>query len=352
MISLACKLSSMSLLIGLVVSAPYAHSEESGKLVFEMVRDYSNPIDGIAVSNADGSDLRMLAARGGNPKWFPGGDRIAYYLRHKVGNGTYFSDPGDTWIVNLSGNLINKIPYWVSDISADGTKLLVQKALHLPDTAWGDTYELGIYDLPTGRYTSLFNPDQMPKELGPQTPIAGKWFPGEQRILFQIQGLDSHSYNKPNMFGELNLSDGHFKLHKIPFDGLIMASYKNNFDISPDGNSVVFSAKSRVMHDHLAIYKWDVQGDTVSLIYRENGNMSTWEPVWSRDGKQIIFTSHLPDDLGSETTLKIMDVDGGNVRRVFQVGIIHRMLNGIGWAISERKTNADWWQESKGSGSN
>ncbi len=348
MISLARKLPSMFLLFGLVVSTPNAHVEESGKLVFEMVKDYSDPIDGIAVSNVDGSGLRMLAARGGNPKWFPGGDKIAYYLTHKRGNGTYHSDPGDTWIIDLSGNLIKKIPYWVSDISADGMKLLVQKALHHPDSAWGATYELGIYDLSTDRYTGLFGPDQLPKELGPLTPISGKWFPDEQRILFQLEGLDWRSDYKPNLLGELILSDMQFKLHKIPVDELIMFGFKNNFDIAPDGNSVIFCAKSKVKHDQLSIYKWDFAGDTVNLIYRENGNMSTWEPVWSRDGKQIIFTSHLPDDLGSETTLKIMDANGENVRRVFPVGIIHRMLNGIGWAISERKTNADWWQPING----
>lgn len=313
----------------------------SGKLVFEM-KDKS-VIPGIAISNEDGTDLRMLEERGGNPKWFPSGTKIAFYLTKETGNGNSPApyEEGRTRIVDLAGNLIKEIPYWVSDIHPDGNRLLVQKVLHYENFWHETTYELGIYDLQMNRYTALFSPEMMPKNLQLLTPTSAKWFPDGKRILFEFLGRQLYLENVPYL-GELSLENGEFKLHTLHD---VLVSFWGGFDISPDGTKIVLSGSpANNPHKPLALYVFNLENHSVSLLHRERGVASCSSPVWSNDGRLILFDFRMPSDLGSEVSLKIMNEDGTNVRRVFKTGLVHGLWNAVGGTISELKANADWWQ--------
>jgi hypothetical protein len=118
-----------------------------------------------------------------------------------------------------------------------------------------------------------------------------------------------------------------------------------DFDIFPDGTKVVFTGEPQDHYEKPAIYVFNLENNSVSLLHQEGGVRSCWNPVWSKDDRQILFSYSIPDDvLGSEVSLKIMNGDGTNVRRVFKAGIFHDLINGIWGAVPEQKEYADWWQ--------
>jgi len=324
-----------------VVIMSDTNAEGMGKLVFEMTA--KSVIPGIAISNDDGTNLRMLAERGGNPKWFPSGEKVAYYLTREIGNGgspaPYME--GKTLIVDLNGNLIKEIPYWVSDIHSNGNHMLVQKILHYENFWHETTYEVGIYDLQTDRYTALFSPEQMPKGLHLVTPASAKWFPDGKRVLINFMGERLNSEDVPYL-GEFSLVDGTFKLLKIPGISVV---FWDSFDISPDATKVIFSGIPIDHYEKPAIYVFNLKSHSVTFLHREGDARSCGGAVWSNDGRRILFNMHIPGEIfGSEDSLKIMNEDGTNVKLVFISGVVHSLWNTIGGTVPGRKEHADWWQ--------
>lgn len=321
-----------------VAAMTTVRADDSGMLVFEMAEKQS-PV-GIAISNEDGTNLRMLAERGGNPRWFPSGNRIAYYLTKETENETAPHLPGETLIVDLNGRLIRKIPYWVSDISKDGNKLLVQRIFQTDGRKGGTSYELGIYDLITDSYFKILSPKEIPVTFDTRTPNLPKWFPDGQRILFNFLGGSGAKY-----FGELSLLDKKLRLIEIP-KGIKTDSLFPGFDISPDGTKIAFAGQPQDHYEKPAIYVLNLENNSITLLYREKGNSGSWHPIWADNGTRLLFSFYIPDDvLGPESSLKIINADGTNVRRVFRTGIFHNLINTIGVAVPEQKENADWWQQ-------
>ena len=79
-------------------------------------------------------------------------------------------------------------------------------------------------------------------------------------------------------------------------------------DISPDGRSIVFARRTG---DEQAIWVMDRQGDDPRQVFGPpDGN--GWDPVWSPDGRQILFAS----DRDGGVQLFRVDAGGGNLRRV------------------------------------
>lgn len=329
-------LKAVGLILGLL-SMTAASADNTGMLVFEMLDKY--PPRGIAISNADGTNLRMLAPRGGNPKWFPSGDKVAYYLTNKIENATLPSMPGETHLIGLDGGLIKRIPYWVSDISRDGRRLLVQKIYQSDGSISGTSYELGIYDIVSDTYVTIIIPSNIPSYPKVGTPNFPKWMPDEKAIIFNFMGHVGERY-----FGKWSLLDTKLTLIEIP-DGIEINCLRPGFDVSPDGNKIVFVGEPYLSHEKPKIYSLDLREHSVSLLHQEGKGDSAWHPVWSINGGEILYEYFIYGEVtGSESSFNIISVDGSMLKPVFRKGIFHKLFNAVGQPVPGMMSNPDWWQ--------
>lgn len=311
-------------------------ANDIGMIAFE-----THPNGGVGVSNADGTNLRALAPRGGNPKWFPSGDKISYYVTDKEYNDTSPWMAGGTRIVDINGTLIKTIPYWVSDISSDGRRLLVQKIYQSDGSvgSGGKTYEIGIYDISSDTYLAIINPSHIPSNPDVGTPNYPKWAPDEKSIIFNFLGGAGGKY-----FGRWSLLDMNLTLIEIP-DG-IEVNFGSGFDISPDGNKIAFAGEPFHSYEKSSIYCFDMREHSVSLLRKEDGKWTNAKhPVWSKDGSEILYQYRIPDDVfGPESSFNIISINGKAVRPVFKKGVFHKLINAVGGAVPGVMANPDWWQ--------
>lgn len=328
----------VGLILGLLSMAA-ASANDTGMLVFEMVdKSFSA---GISISNDDGTNLRMLVPRGGNPKWFPSGDKVAYYLTDKEYNETAPWMLGETRIIDIEGKLIKRIPYWVSDISNDGHRLLVQRVYQSDGSigAGGKSYELGIYDISSDTYVTIISPSNIPNYPEVGTPNFPKWMPDEKSIIFHFVGREGKRY-----FGIWSLLESKLSLIKIP-DGIEINCLRPGFDISPDGNKIVFAGEPYLSHEKPKIYSLDLREHSVSLLHQEGKGDSAWHPVWSINGEEILYEYFIYGEVtGSESSFNLISVDGSVLKPVFRKGIFHKLLNAVGQPVPGMMSNPDWWQ--------
>lgn len=325
----------VSLILGLV-SMTAVSASDTGMIVFE-----TYPDGGIGVSNADGTNLRALAPRGGNPKWFPSGDKISFYVTDKRYSGTSPWMTGETRIVDITGALIKSVPYWVSDISADGKRLLVQKIYQSDGLvgAGGKSYEIGIYDISSDTYSAIVNPGNIPNSPEVGTPNFPKWMPDEKSIIFSFLGAVGERY-----FGKWSLLDMKLTLIEIP-GGIEINCLSSGFDVSPDGNKIAFAGEPYHSQEKSKIYYFDMRERSVSLLHQEGRGRSAWYPLWSSDGSEVLYEYSIPDDVfGTESSFNVISINGKAVRPVFKKGIFHKLFNAVGGAVPGVMTNPDWWQ--------
>lgn len=95
----------------------------------------------IAISNADGSDERVLtnnAAFDGWPTWSPDGNHIAF-ASNRLGPANH----GQIFVMSPDGSELRQVstmpgsyvqPFW----SADGKKIYAYEATEIGDEEWGD----------------------------------------------------------------------------------------------------------------------------------------------------------------------------------------------------------------------
>jgi TolB protein len=82
-------------------------------------------------------------------------------------------------------------------------------------------------------------------------------------------------------------------------------------DISPDGGSIVFALRQG---EQQTIWVMDRDGGNPHQLFGPpDGN--GWDPVWSPDGRQILFASDREGDI----QLFRMNTDGGDLQRVSQM---------------------------------
>ncbi len=130
------------------------------------------------------------------------------------------------------------------------------------------------------------------------------------------------SYSPDGKLAFYTNRDGNDEIYIMGVDGKKQSNITNHPsadripDISPDGKNVLFLSE----RDHKSgeIYRIDTTGSSlVRLTYNEYFEDS---PVWSRDGKKIIFTRDIsdPNDTNavSNGEIFIMDADGKNEKRL------------------------------------
>ncbi len=324
-----------------------------GMLVFEDQTSHKagQKTPRIMISRADGTGRHLLVDYGAEPIWFPSGDRVIVFVPHRP---LYFADSrqsGKSKIVDLDGRTEREIPYHVTDVSPDGTHLLVQYGTNLRDVGPSKTgYEIFIYDLRTDKLRKLIGLNDLPKELRVLSLIGAKWFPDGEHILFQLRGPDEYGLPTLSTLTIVRSDGTGFRLlTKMPeIKGPTYLTGPIQFDISPNGEKIVyvqelFNAKgAKTFYHSSQLYIMDADG-TKSRQLTKSG---TWKsnPVWSPDGTKILYTDdRSAPDVNSEQALFVMNADGSNSRRIFPRSWRHFIKF---FVLHEADDYADWWAPS------
>lgn len=289
--------------VWVVVVAPL-RAQESGQVVFpprEILFDSERHGNSqIYIMNPDGSNQHRLTYSRGNdqtPAWSPDGKRITFASDRDGNREIYVMDRDGSHVERLThtAGKESQNPAW----SPDGKKI----AFASDRDGNMEIYVMGRDGSDVRRLTHTAgkeseNPD---------------WSPDGKRIAF-----DSNR-------------DGHWEIYVMCPDGSDLRRLTQTPNSlgsehpawSPNGKRIAFdSTWSRTSKNWLrtaAIYVMDADGSTVRrLTHTADKGRGSLTPVWSPNGKRIIFSSNREGTSKSwaEMEIYMMYIDGSNVRRL------------------------------------
>ena len=247
-------------------------SPDGTRLAFHSPRDDSNHTDAISdifVMDADGTDVTKLTHSvdwSETPTWSPTGDTIAF-------SSTNFADPSQQGIYV---------------VRSDGTGM---RRVTAPPTGTGrDYYLVSPRFSPDGRslvYTSI--------RAGNEVPHG---YRGEVTALYVV-GVDG---SDPHRITPWGITPG-------------------DADWSPDGQQIVFETITEHLGNGASVMVVNRDGGGLHALTRDAGitGIGRWEslqfeasfdPVWSPDGTQIMFSHDLKTVDGVQTGLQVISPDG------------------------------------------
>ncbi|CAM4134265.1 amidohydrolase family protein [Shewanella denitrificans] len=216
----------------------------------------------------------------------------------------YDTQTGDIEIlVEGTGGAIRPTP------SPDGKKLAYIKR---------DGFQSSLYllDLQSGETNKLYA--ELDRDMQETWAIHGvypsmAWTQDNSSIVFWAKG----KINKLKL-KDLSVSDIPFKV-KAQLDIQPSVRFTQNLDqdkfdvkmlrmaqVSPDGKKVVFEALGK-------LWIRDIENDTQERLTRLDDDINELFPQWSRDGKQIVFTTWNDQDQG---TVSLISARGGKATRL------------------------------------
>ena len=327
----------------------------------------------IMISRADGSDRQILMKDAAHPKWFPSGDRILVFVPEYdrgwlIGsydiNG-HVQPPGKSVIINLEGQIQQELPYRVTDVSSDGSHLLVVKytpkivvgayGLSRPTDPGGK--EIAIYDLKTNSLQKVIALEDLPREWNVKSLMNAQWFPEGERICFQL-GKSARATNQIvqrfpySALGTIRSDGTALKLlTEFPRESRDHWYWgPREFAISPDGKKIVYirniNEEEKISLDS-QVYVMNADGTEPRQLTKGGRGVFGigWKsfkssPVWSPDGTKILYTDdQFPQNeshLGN--MLMMMNADGTGAKRVMPGGWRHMLPFAF-----ELDIHADWW---------
>jgi TolB protein len=262
-------------------SASAVWSPDGTRLAFHSPRDDSNHTDAISdiyVMNADGSDVTKLTHSlnwSETPAWSPTGDLIAF-------SSTNFADPAEQGIYV---------------VRPDGTGM---RRVTTPPTGTGrDYYLVSPRFSPDGRslvYTSIRTGREVPHGLR-----------GELTALYVVAVDGSDPY-------------------RITPWGIT----PGDADWSPDGRQIVFETITQHLGNGASVMVVNRDGTDLHALTKDAGitGIGRWEslrleasfdPVWSPDGTQIMFSHGLKTSDGIQGGLQVISPDGTGQRWVSDI---------------------------------
>ena len=264
----------------------------------------------IYMMDIDGKNQRRLTNNRHDdwePSWSPDGKRIAF-MSDRDGHVDVRGWPtGEIYVMDADGgnqqNLTNNPGRDSSPSwSPEGKRIAFSSNR---DARKGDfIFEIYVMDADGGNPQNLTNnlkDDQYPS-----------WSPDGKRIVFSAR-RDGHFENKFSITDEIYVMDA---------DGgnqqRLTENRKNDWHPvwSPDGKRIVFSSY-RTEHFRgefgitYEIYVMDANGQNQQNLTNNRGNDGS--PSWSPDGKRIAFSSYRDGHFQS-AEIYVMDADGGNQR--------------------------------------
>lgn len=253
-----------------------------GRIIFSSDREDGSTLQ-IWSMNADGSDPRQITFGPGDktqPRWSPDGERILYVS--PGGRDAYGNNLGlDIFVFNVDRSSEPKNltaspgddfdPAW----SPDGTKIA------FTSTRVNDLRQVFLMDVTCAPAPDTCEPNGKPRNLsaGYAVEFAPAWAPDGMNLAVaaSINGAGGRLYLRSIYGGEPTRFDRR--------DRIIGA---DSVDWSPDGQFLVFSWV--VQHNKQEIYIASVENPALDPVALTN-SLGNKQPVFSRDGQVIVFTS-------------------------------------------------------------
>ncbi|MEA3029121.1 MAG: hypothetical protein QOG13_446 [Sphingomonadales bacterium] len=246
-----------------------------------------------------------LATGASQPRWSPGGDRLAYIAAAEGGRAQLFV----RWM-------------------ATGQAVAITGLADAPSAiAWS----------PDGRQIaySMFVPDEGAR-LGPpqQRPEGAQWAEPLQVITAVTYRYDGQGY----------LKAGYDQLFLVSSEGgaprqLSYGPYNNGGPLSwtPDGRTILFSGNRSENWEregfNTEVYALDIASNRISALTSRNG--PDGEPAVSPDGRLIAYTGYDDRERGYENAiLYVMNLDGSNPRAL--TAALDRSVAAPAWAADGR----------------
>jgi TolB protein len=251
-----------------------------------------------------------------------GGDPVAGALAGETPEpGILFAskrDGGGLFRMDAHGGSVRKLlggPFWVApSVSPDGTRIAVmgvrdEDAWALEKTSLSMHFLLYVMDV-EGKGISLLT----------RTPVAvdtARWSPDGTRIAFNSSFEDERNFGKDGLVSVAVYSidaTGRNEKRLTAVQGLHCDPLW-----SPDGKRLLFTSKEGpVFTDPANVFVMGADGGALAQVTHEEKGV--FSPIWSPDGKSIAFQA--VKDLSvvpTPTRIVVVDADGSNRRVVADV---------------------------------
>ncbi len=267
----------------LIVLMPFSAVAQPTKptIVYGLIR----PKEGanIYLMDADGGNERQLTHNdsSGQPAWSPDGTRIVFSSRE--------NDQQFLAIMDCQGNFIEKIetpgafrptlPAW----SPDGTQIAFVAVTHADGKGASDIF---VLDLLTGAVRNLTHQEGM--DLTPS------WSPDGQWIVF-ASNRDAKFW-LPDPGARLGFS-ATSDIYIMAVDGNSIRNVTQTLgdeahpSLSPDGTEIVFTRPHGTLWSENQLYVIDVDGGNERRLTNFKGSPAIRSPSWSPDGQQLLFSA-------------------------------------------------------------
>jgi TolB protein len=283
----------------------------TGQLVFE---DYTINLSRHQVWIADDSSVRHLVMSqfdDARPSLSPDG-RTVLFTRY--GNG-----PDQAFLVNVDGSNLRELPNCPNLCDPEGDAWSTDGGMLAVDRAFGQTAANGEFEITnvsiwvvkidgTGLREVTKNPPGSPFE--DHRPV---WSPDGKRLAF---ARTDHAADPPRTAIFTVAVDGTDLVQVTPWD--LDASEP---DWSPDGTRIAFQSPAAALLPGREQNIFTIHPDgtgltqlTSHLSAGPDGSQGTFDPSWSPDGSQLVFT-HIPSFDGL-ADLYVIDADGSGLHVV------------------------------------
>ncbi|HET7766081.1 MAG TPA: hypothetical protein VFK92_13420 [Burkholderiales bacterium] len=348
------------------ISSALADTGLTGKLVYEERQEDKQASPAIVLRDMSTLERRVIAAPGMNPRWFPSGREVAYFLpddepdgiAELAGNtsrrltlgeyGAYRAVfPGKTIVVDTEGHRLRELNHFIADIDSTGRRAVtirpVVRSITGQTSYWWTrrSGDLMIQNTSSGELSMVLSATEIANDSGKDLLRDAQWSRDGRYVIYQTEAAkdDSNGDVRGSTWAIYRI-DIETKKHSrlLPLKDSTMEPDGHGFSISPDGNRIVFTRRS-----DKGLWALDLSTSKVENIQIDERSYRKRNPRFSPDGRSILFELLDLSDVGSTISFWVAPSEGGYASRLFPRTWRHFVRF---FVLAESDRLADWWQPS------